>query len=353
MVIALNRILTRMANEPSKAALILAVATVVKAGVGPVPDLAFEAAVSEDPRVFNPEWSTYTWLWNSPFNKIIAFSVGFGGDEFLFFVLSAVLLFLALGLVLYWSLCTSEDRERRLAGLAGVLLGPLLASQVIWLGRSDVPAIVAGFSLAIGISPLGLVFVSLLAGFNHFEVSLLQLIVFAVLPTREGPAGRKLVDCAIFGGGALLGRVGLYFWNREFGIDPSSRLDWVVNNLDFHARNLLSNPFVWLFSLLGVAWVPTVLLASAIGRRAAFRLCIAALVVIIGCSVVADSSRIGSLVSIPLLYFVGSNTLTSEGLSVVRRRDVMALGVLVPPLIWWGGSAAHTGWPYLGELLGL
>ena len=342
-----------MADEPSKAALVLAVATVVKAGVGPVPDLAFEAAVSEDPRVFNPEWSTYTWLWNSPFNKIIAFSVGLGGDEFLFLVLSAVLLFLALGLVLYWSLCTSEDRERRLAGLAGVLLGPLLASQVIWLGKSDVPAIAAGFSLAIGISPLGLVFVSLLAGFNHFEVSLLQLIVFAVLPTREGSAGRKLVDCAIFGGGALLGRVGLYFWNHEFGIDPSSRLDWVVNNLDYHAWNLLSNPFVWLFSLLGVAWVPVALLASSSDRRAGFRLLCSALVVIIGCSVVADSSRIGSLVSIPLLFFVGSEALSSKGLSSGRRRDVLALGIVFPPVIWWGGSAVVTGWPYLGRVVGL
>lgn len=240
-----------------------------------------------------------------------------------------------------------------MAGLSGVLLGPLLASQVIWLGRSDVPAIAAGFSLAFGISPLGLVFVRALAGFNHFEVSLLQLIVFGVLPTREGPTRRKLVDCAIFGGGALLGRVGLYCWNREHGINPFSRLDWVVDNLNFHAWNLLSNPFLWLFSLLGVACVPTVLSASSIGRRAAFRLCMSALVVIIGCSVVADSSRIGSLVSIPLLYFVRSNALTGEGLSVGRRRDVLALGVLFPPLIWWGGSAAVTGWPYLGGLLGL
>jgi len=333
--------------------LALAVATVIKAGAAPVPDLALEAAVSKDPRVFNPEWGYYTWLWNSPFNKIVAFAVGLGGDEGAFLAVSIALLVLGFGLVLRLCLNAREDRERRLAGLAGVLLGPLLASQLIWLGKSDVPSIVGGFCLVIGISPLGLLAVSFVAGFNHFEVAVLQLIVFAVLPTRGEAARRKAIDAAIFGGGVVAGRVALLFWNREFGIAPWSRADWVVTYMENHAWNLLSNPFVWLFSLLGVAWVPVVLLASSMDRRAGFRLLCSALVVIIGCSVVADSSRIGSLVSIPLLFFVGSEALSSEGLSSGRRLDVLVLGIVFPPVIWWAGSGVETGWRYLGKVVGL
>jgi len=332
---------------------VLCVATLVKVGVAPVPDLALEAAVSRDPRIFVPEWGYYTWLWNSPFNKIVAFIVGIGGDERLFLVASGLLL--SLGFVLIIGLCLWHQEERilRLAGVTGVLLGPLLGSQLVWLGKSDVPAIVAGFCLAFGVAPIGLLLSSFVGGFNHFEVAVLQTLIFAVLPAQRDRTQRKLRQLAIFSSGVLGGRVALHVWNQEFDIAPWSRADWVITYMENHVWNLLANPFVWLFSLLGVGWLPLVLLAGGTDPRSRFRLLAAALLVIAACSVAGDSSRIGSLISIPLLCFVGSEFLTSATLTESRKRDVLTLGIISPPVIWWGGSAVVTGWPYVGRLLGL
>lgn len=350
---SVKRLVASSLRDPLTAVLVLCGATLVKVGLAPVPDLALEAAVSRDPRVFNPEWAYYTWLWNSPFNKIVAFVVGFGGDERMFLVASGLLLSLGLGLVIGLCLWHPEQRILRLAGIAGVFLGPLLSSQLVWLGKSDVPAIIAGFCLAFGVAPVGLLISSFVGGFNHFEVAVLQAIIFAVLPARRDRATRKTRELAIFSAGVLGGRVALHLWNSEFDISPWSRADWVVTYIENHVWNLLANPFVWLFSLLGVGWLPLILLVASADARSRYRLLAAVLFVIAACSVVADSSRIASLISIPLLCFVGSECLTGATLSESRKRDVLVLGILCPPVVWWGGSAVVTGWPYVGKLLGL
>ena len=324
---------------------------VLRVAPGTIPDVAAAAARSAQwPQKDLPEFSAY--VRTSPVGQV-AYQLG-GALGTWEYVLIHALAAVACVALLAWWLAREVPADRRWTARRLVVLSPVAAVLLVFLGAYD-PFTVLGVAALLFAWTSGRRWALLLAGtylgFQHFEQGLIVVTVSTIVALAIGPAlggGRRTPAWAYLGllAGKLLLSLALLVATGDAVSGRGSYVVWewvrpaVVSGLNFGP--------VLLLSLFAGAWAIVVAGFLRSGTRSRLLLVLAFAVCLVPTAIAADHTRIFVLCSLPGLMMLTALVLADPTVSAGEVVLIEALAWIVTPLFVWQASEGfgyvqHTG----------